>query len=351
MPQNAIGLGVRTPIERIQTVTQIFAVLIKELQKANVPVVLLGAPENGEADAPLVRLLLDPESPGTYVQVDKTEYSVAAIRDYTGALPSQGVPTLNETEVRAATADKFVLSDILGEDGLPTTLLEAGENLSTQIRDFDNGPYIVKPVHGVMAKGVEIIRTLEQADKSYAKKMIIQPYVDTTQMPKQLVGIGDFYAGLVATEGVPKEIRMFSYRFADGETDMLPLLRVSKTVGILLDDHYVIIEPESVPDEAYALARRAFDKIAAYTGIPHMHGAIDIIWLDGAFRVMEINTREPALPKMKKDKEGEDAEGKIARVSLGLLTRQLVARQLVGLAVDKQPTVIDKTLPNVLKYT
>src|SRR3989344_338798 len=303
MPQNAIGLGVRAPAKRIQTVTQTFAVLIAELQKANMPVVLLGAPENGEAAAPLVQLLLDPENPGTYVQVDEADFSVCAIRDYTGALPSQGVPMLNEPEVRAATANKFVLADVLGEDALPTILLEVGENLRTHIEDFDNGPYIVKPVSGVMAKGVEIVRTPEQADKSYTEKMVIQPYVDTTQMPNQLVGIGDFYAGLVATEGVPKEIRMFSYRHADGETDMLPLLRVSKTAGILLDDHYVMIEAESVPDEVYALARRAFDKIAAYTGIPHMHGAIDIIWTDGVFKVMEVNTREPALPKMKTDKE------------------------------------------------
>jgi hypothetical protein len=298
--------------------------------------VFVGTVERGHSVQPTDYVLIESDSPQTFRQVEAGELSIGAVRDYTGRFPTMGVPMLNEPEVRKVTGDKWELAHVLGEDTLQTVELAPGEDLGALLNGGEGDAFVVKPRWGSGAKGVEVITSREQANRTYDTPMVVQPYADTTRLPAGIQGIGDFYRHQMTRQGVPREIRMYVNRNGDGSKTMHPIVRVGDEPGVMRSDCFTIVDPATVPDGAYALAARAFDKVAVHARKPHVSGAVDLICVgdEDELRVMELNTKEPAMPSLKEGMhyDGEDTISGELRRATGARTRQLVAQQLVRLA-------------------
>ncbi len=331
LPETTIGLGVRDPVGRAESVVSKFSVLLETLHHLNAKLAIVGYDSNTEG-APFQQLRLAADETDMTFSVSDSETSVDVIRDFTGTFPSQNVPMLNEPEVRAATGNKAKVAEILGEDTLPTQVLPANTDLRGFLLNMDGDAFIVKPISGLQSKGVEVVSSPIDAAKSYADSMIVQPYVDTSRIPTGVHGVGEYYEYLANQEELPKEIRMYTYRTDDSSLKQVPILRVSKYPEMLMDDYFVIIDPDTVPQEAYDVSKRAADAVAHYTGVPYLHGAIDMFWSDGTFKVMDFNTKEPAMPGVKKGYFNEDPLSASARMATGYYTRQLLAQQLISLS-------------------
>jgi len=227
--------------------------------------------------------------------------------DMRSAWDEAPVPISNENAMRSLVFRKHRVQDEVLEPlglGMPSLLVESALDAERFMEEHPADQYIVKPTSGTFSKGVErlqasqVMGSLRQPEK--LGSVIIQPAFDfTIPMPKSMKPFdresGDEFE-IWARSNATKELRM--YGFYDGEkTDVFPVARAMKDG----QDHWIFVDPESLPDELAENTKRVLSSAADLTGSRAIYAALDIGYgsistdKEPGYHVVELNGRMPYM--------------------------------------------------------
>lgn len=335
MSESIVGLGVRNPVERGEQLARRFSRLVETLHVFGNEVALIGnALPYGEAGSPDQQVIIDSVEEPYIGSVQDEHRHIAAIRDFTGRMTGLECPVINEQEVRMAASDKWQSAKLLHGLVIPTTLIPKGVTVSESVSELDQARYVVKPRFGMASSGIELFDSIPGlGEETFGQDMVLQPFVDSSHFPDVIRPQGEYNANLLRRTGVPKELRIYVFRHTDGTTDLASIARVSGQPDVMGEDSFVIIDQDTVPDEAHALAINATRIVSEATEVDHIFASVDLAFepVTGEPLIREMNVKEPAIPGKRQVREGEDSVSFSARVSLSNQVYDLMAKQLAQL--------------------
>jgi hypothetical protein len=259
---------------------------------------------------------------------------VHAIRNITKVI-GNGVPELNNPNVRAITRDKLITNNLLGRINLSKAYAAVDQNtgIGSALEALHADAVVLKSRRGSQSRNIHV------GDKVSIANLFNSPEIDKESMewlveekldfsPKVLVkGMTQEQQDKIDyanSHELPKELRIYSFgRDDEGRLITSPILRIAQLGDSnLANAERFGIDPESVPEELWRKTDEIVSAIEDQTGVKEVHLAVDwayalrpstgtIEWLP-----MEINSGEPALME-----ESEDAA--LARDHAGKLADQL----------------------------
>jgi hypothetical protein len=221
------------------------------------------------------------------------------------AVASDLPPLINENELRSLVFRKNRVQDEILADlglGMPSVLLQSEDDVQKFVEANGEGEYFVKPNSGTFSKGIKRLDAADihkhvASEESYGKTLLQPAYdfsgaFDASIRPLDARSREDFETFNV--NGTTKELRMYGFLGPNG-VDVYPVARSMKDA-----DHWLFIDPESLPEKLYTDTKSVFQKAGQLTNSKAIYGALDIGY--GArqgevpdYHVVEFNGRAPYM--------------------------------------------------------
>ena len=182
-------------------------------------------------------------------------------------------PVLNGADVFAWNVDKAYLTRLGDVPVVPTTLVDGGAGVRAALAEL--GTAVLKPRVGSGGRGAVV------ADRPDDPRL--------AELPRDVPLVAQPFVDSVRTEG---EVSVF---VVDGE----PVAQVRKVpaAGEFRAHEYrgAVVRPEPLGGEHATAARAAYAAAAGLTGRPLDYARVDLLRLDGAWCVGEVEATEPGL--------------------------------------------------------
>jgi glutathione synthase/RimK-type ligase-like ATP-grasp enzyme len=231
-----------------------------------------------------------------------SETNVNSIRDYTGKLAvTHNIPTLNSQSIIRLAQSKDRFSSLF-PDLTARTLLITKDNMSDIVEfsfDLPGSEIILKPNVGLSGEDVTVSSktlALENTKRLLDNHdgVLIQELLETSHMHAGIIGMTEEDSAKIHGPISTQELRFFN-----SNNVLIPVLKVGASRIMDGDSTYIYVDPESVPEQAYEIGHTVINGLLAQTGDHEVHGALDLVYQreEDSWKVMEMNVKEPGLPK------------------------------------------------------